>query len=149
MERIKYQELPHNFFEPLRQIEEYIHSSNLDTNLLNLIRLRVSQMNACAYCLDMHYKEMKHLGETELRMSMLAAWKDTDVFSEQEKVVLAFAEALTQSATSNIEYTFNALTPYFSKAEIAFLSLTITQINTWNRLMKAFHFKAGLYKVEQ
>lgn len=147
MERIGYQELPKEFFTHLRQVEDYIKGSNLDLKLIDLMRLRISQINQCAYCLDMHYKEVRHAGETELRLSMLAAWQDTEFFTEQEKTVLAYAEALTILPNSGIDRAFDTLSIYYSKEDIAFISLAITQMNTWNRLMKAFNFKAGLFKV--
>ena len=148
MERISYPDLPENFFTPLRQVEDYIETSGLDSNLLNLVRLRISQINACAYCLDMHYKELKHGGETDLRLSMLAAWEETEFFTEQEKAVLAYGEALTVlRCNDEISECFEALHIYYSKAEISFISLAVTQINTWNRLMRSFNFRAGYFKV--
>ncbi len=147
MERISYQELPQAFFEHLGQIEDYIKQSNLDLKLIDLVRLRISQINECAYCLDMHYKEARHAGETELRLSMLSAWRETDFFTDQEKTVFEYAEALTLLPNHNIAKTFEVLSSYYSKEEIAYISLAITQMNTWNRLMKAFNFKAGYFKV--
>lgn len=148
MERISYQELPNAFFEQLREIETYISSSGIEENILNLMRMRSSQINGCAYCLDMHYKEMRHLGESEIRLSVLSAWKETDLFTEKEKSILAYTEALTDLSLNTLESSINKLLDYYSKEEVAFISLTITQINTWNRLMKAFRFKAGYYKIE-
>jgi len=148
MERISYQELPNAFFEQLREIETYISSSGIEENILNLMRMRSSQINGCAYCLDMHYKEMRHLGESEIRLSVLSAWKETDLFTEKEKSILAYTEALTNLSLNTLESSINKLLDYYSKEEVAFISLTITQINTWNRLMKAFRFKAGYYKIE-
>lgn len=147
MERLTYQDIPEALFSNLRSIEDFIGASDLDQKLLELIRFRVSQINQCAYCLDMHYKEAKHGGETELRLSLLPAWKESKVFNKTEEAVLAYAEAMTMLSEQAIEDSFNGLLPYFSKPQIAILSLTITQINTWNRLMKAFNFKAGEYKV--
>lgn len=147
MERLTYQEVPQELFNKLRAIEDYIHTSSIDSKLLDLIRIRISQINACAYCLDMHYKEIRHSGESELKLSMLSAWREVDLFTEVEKAVLSYAEALTLLSQKEIESTFSNLLKHFSKEEISFISLTITQINTWNRLMKAFGFKAGLYKV--
>ncbi len=148
MERISYQELPNAFFEQLREIETYISSSGIEVNILNLMRMRASQINGCAYCLDMHYKEMRHLGESEIRLSVLSAWKETDLFTEKEKSILAYTEALTDLSLNTLESSIDNLLAYYSKEEVAFISLTITQINTWNRLMKAFRFKAGYYKIE-
>ena len=147
MERITYQDIPKELFTKLRDLEIFIHHSGIDSTLLNLLKLRVSQINHCAYCLDMHYKEARLNGESELRLSMLAAWSETDVFSAKEKSILAYAEALTTLSSLQMESSFKRLENHFSKTEISMISLAITQINTWNRLMRAFNFKAGLYKV--
>ncbi|MEL6917761.1 MAG: carboxymuconolactone decarboxylase family protein [Bacteroidota bacterium] len=148
MERIKYQDIPEGMFEKLRDLEWYIASSSLETRLLELIRLRVSQINGCAYCVDMHHKELKHIGETELRLASLCVWQETPYFLEKEEAALQFAEALTQLHGKPIaDETFNTLTKHFSTEEICFLSLAVSQINTWNRLMKTFLLEPGNYTV--
>lgn len=148
MERIAYQEVPNGMFEQLRKIEDYLANSTLDMSLMELIRLRMSQMNKCAYCVDMHYKELKHLGETELRLSALCIWKETPFFSAKERAVLQFTEELTNMARVELsDATYEGLLPYFDKTEISYLSLVIGQINTWNTLMKVFRFQPGNYKV--
>ena len=150
MERIKYLELPEGMFEHLRSIEDYITKSSLPTSLLLLAKLRVSQINGCAYCIDMHHKELKHLGETDLRLVLLAAWEEADLFTNSEKAVLHYAEALTKIDHHPLpETVFKELATYFNKSEISYISLAITQINTWNRLMKAFGFTPGNYVVPQ
>lgn len=150
MERITYQDLPQGMFEKLRHIEDFIHASTLDKKLLELLKLRISQLNGCAYCLDMHYKELKHLGETELRISLLPAWEEGIHFDEKEKAALTYSEELTQINHRPLQdTTMEKLEIHFNKTEIAYLSLAVTQINTWNRLMKAFGFKAGNYVVSK
>ena len=148
MERITYQEIPQGMFEKLRAIENFLNTSSIDHHLAELIKLRVSQLNGCAYCVDMHHKELKHLGEDELRLSSLCVWEDTPYFSDIERVVLKFAEEVTQLTAKPIaDEAYNTLLKYFNKAEISFLTLAITQINTWNRLMKVFQFVPGRYEV--
>ena len=150
MERISYQDIPAGMFEKLMSIEDMINHSSLDKQLLEIIKLRVSQINSCAYCVDMHYKELKHLGESELRMYSLSVWQETGYFSKKEQVVLDFTEKLTLVEKEGIpESVFQSLTHYFNKQEIAFLTLAIAQINTWTRLMKAFQFTPGNYSVRQ
>lgn len=150
MERITYQELPSEMFEKLSAIEDYIKESPLEFKLLELMKLRVSQLNGCAYCVDMHYKELKHARETELRLSSVCVWEETPYFSEKEKAVLTFAESLTRINSKPLDdKVFNSLLSFFNKTEISYLSLAITQINTWNRLMKAFTFTPGNYEVEK
>ncbi|HAS42607.1 MAG TPA: carboxymuconolactone decarboxylase [Microscillaceae bacterium] len=148
MERITYQEIPQGMFEKLRAIEDFLKASTIDHHLAELVKLRVSQLNGCAYCVDMHHKELKHLGEDELRLSSLCVWEDTSYFSDVERVVLKFAEEVTLLTAKPIaSEVYDALSPYFNKEEISFLTLVVTQINTWNRLMKVFQFVPGRYQV--
>ena len=150
MERITYQDIPKGMFEKLRAIEDFIDNSSLVPKLLELIKLRASQKNGCAYCVDMHYKELKHLGETELRLSSLCVWEETPYFTEKERAVLYFTDALTKLNRSPIaNKVYNTLLDFFSKEEITYLTLAISQINNWNRLMKVFAFTPGNYKVNQ
>ncbi|WP_303317464.1 carboxymuconolactone decarboxylase family protein [Flavivirga abyssicola] len=148
MERISYADIPEGMFENLRVIEDFLNNSPLDNKLMELVKLRVSQKNGCAYCVDMHYKELKHTGETELRLSSLCVWEETPYFSTKERIVLKFAETLTKINRAPIpEDVYTPLLDYFNKNEVCYLTLAITQINTWNRLMKVFLFTPGNYKV--
>ena len=150
MERITYQDIPNGMFENLRTIEDSIINSTLDRKLIETIRLRTAQLNGCAYCVDMHYKELKHFGETELRLSSLSVWEEAPYFSQKERLVLAFCDSLTRLKSSPIsQELFNDLSSHFSKEEICYLTLTISQSNTWNRLMKTFGFTPGHYKVSE
>ncbi|WP_033960477.1 carboxymuconolactone decarboxylase family protein [Psychroserpens jangbogonensis] len=148
MERITYQDIPNGMFENLRTIEDSIINSSLDRKLIELIRLRTAQKNGCAYCVDMHHKELKHLGETELRLSSLCVWEETPYFSERERATLNFTDILTKLDRKPIlDDIFNSLLDFFTKEEVCFLTLAISQSNTWNRLMKTFEFTPGNYKV--
>ena len=150
MERITYQEIPKGMFEKLMEVENLINESQIESKLLELIRLRVAQINGCAYCVDMHHKELEHLGETDLRLSSLCVWQETPYFSEKERVVLLFSENLTQIIGNTItEEMIDALSNFFSRQQIAYLSLAISQINTWTRLMKTFQFTPGNYQVKK
>lgn len=98
----------------------------------------------------MHYKELKHTGETELRMSTVSVWKETSFFTEKEKVVLQFTESLTEISEKDISNeVFDSLTKFFDTEEICNLTLAISQLNTWTRLVRTFNFTAGNYKVEK
>lgn len=150
MERISYQEVPAEIFDKLRAVESYLENLTIGAPLLELLRLRVSQINGCAYCVDMHYKELKHTNETELRMSSLCVWKETPYFSDKERAALQLAESLTNLNGEPIpESVYTPLFEFFSKSDICNLALAITQINTWNRLMIAFQFTPGNYKVSE
>ncbi|TJY36176.1 carboxymuconolactone decarboxylase family protein [Pontimicrobium aquaticum] len=150
MERITYQDIPKGMFENLMSTEEYINNSSLDMHLLELIRLRVAQKNGCAYCVDMHHKELKHLGETDLRLSSLCVWKETPYFTDKEMAALNLTDVLTKLSRDPLpEHVFEVLTSHFNKEEICYLTLAISQINTWTRLMKTFKFTPGNYQVKE
>lgn len=150
MERISYKDVPTEIFTTLRAIEDYLDRSTIEKKLRELICLRISQLNGCAYCVDMHHKALKHCGETELRLSSLVVWRETPYFSPKERAILAYAEVLTGDIYLPIEdKIYAALETFYTKKEISILTLIISQINTWNRLMKAFQFTPGLYKVTE
>jgi AhpD family alkylhydroperoxidase len=148
MERISYNDIPQGMFENLMSTEEFINKSSLGMHLLEIVRLRVGQKNGCAYCVDMHHKELKELNETDLRLSSICVWEETPYFTDKERVVLEFTDKLTSLERKPISNDiFNKLLEYFTKEEISYLTLAISQINTWTRLMKTFRFTPGKYKV--
>ncbi len=150
MERIRMQDVPSGMNDQLMATENYINDSPLGEHLLELLRLRVAQLNHCAYCLDMHHKKLKHLGESDLRLSSVCVWEETPYFDEKEVAALQFADELTTlSNGSPLASTFSALEKHFSKPEICYLTLAIAHINTWTRLMKTFNFTPGKYKVRE
>jgi len=149
-QRISYQEANKGLMDGLMKTEFYLKKSTVDPKLRELMNYRVSQINSCGYCLDMHHKEATNMGETELRLHSLAAWREVPYYSEAERAVLAFAEVLTNANSQHVsDEVFNNLAAHFSKAEIADLTLAIAQINTWNRINKAFGTIPGKYQVGQ
>lgn len=149
MERIAYVQIPKGMLDQLMAIENYIKESTLDLQLIELMRLRVAQINKCAYCVDMHYKELKHVGETELRMATLSIWSETPFFTEKERAVLHFTESLTEISENTItEEIFDALKLFFNTEEICNLTFAICQLNTWTRLVRTFKFTPGNYEVK-
>lgn len=150
MERISYHEVPPGLLTALLKGQEYVDKSGLDIKLLELIRMRVSLINSCAYCLDMHFKEGIEAGETALRLISVAVWRETSYYSPKEQAALAFAETLTYlPANEASESIHDELAKYFSKHEIALLTLAIIQINSWNRLVRSFGTVAGNYQVKK
>jgi len=147
-QRIALHDIPKEFIEGMLKTESYLRRSSLDPKLLVLMQHRVSQINGCGYCLDMHHKDAIHLGESELRLHTLPAWKECPYYTEKERAVLAYAEALTLHAEAD-DAVFEGLTPFFSRAEIADLTLAVAQINSWNRLNIAFRSTPGNYQVGQ
>lgn len=128
----------------------YLAKSSIEKNLLNLVYFRVSQINGCAYCLDMHSKDLRAAGETEQRLYMLAAWRDSPVYTERERAGLAFAESLTRLNEAGVsDEIYEAASAQFSEAELVDLTLAVISINGWNRLNVAFRTEAGGYQPGQ
>src|SRR5688572_7540905 len=143
---ISFQEASKGLLDGLMKTEFYLKKSGLDLKLLELLKYRVSQINGCAYCLDMHHKEAINMGETQLRLYSLVAWKDCSYYTNKERTALAFAEALTNANQQDVDNNlFESLSGFFSRNEIADLTVAITQINSWNRINKAFRTIPGNY----
>ena len=150
MERISLNDAPQGMLQVLLNVENYISKSEMDEKLLDLLRVRVSQINSCAYCVDMHYKEAIHAGETEKRLYSLLAWRETNFYTPKEQATLAFAETLTRlPAEENSDHIHDELEKHFSKQEIAYLTLAVAQINLWNRVVRSFGPTPGNYKVKE
>ncbi|MCE2028104.1 carboxymuconolactone decarboxylase family protein [Sessilibacter corallicola] len=147
MERIGFADIPKGLFDAMMNVEEYIQSTNIDYKLLELVRLRASQINGCAYCVDMHYKEAGAAGESLQRLYSLSCWRETNYYSDKERAVLDWVETVTTVEKAEIDEKFNTLLKFFDKNDIANLTLVITSINSWNRLMVTFGIEAGNYQV--
>lgn len=140
--------MPKGLFDGLMKTGTFIANSGLDHKLLHLLAYRVSQINGCAFCLDMHHKDAIHGGETEQRLHGLPAWRETPWYSEAEKAALQFAETLTTECETD-DATYEALARHFNKEEISKLALAIATTNSWNRLNKVFLTTPGTYQVNQ
>jgi AhpD family alkylhydroperoxidase len=146
--RIAFTDASKGLLDGLFKTEMYLKKSGIDLKLQELIKYRVSQINGCAYCLDMHHKEALALGESEQRLYSLAAWTECPYYSDKERAALAYAEAVTNLRHHSITDTlFNELSQHFTKAEIADLTLAIANINSWNRINISFRPVPGNYKV--
>ncbi len=120
-------------------VETQIGKSKLDHLLKELVRLRISQINGCAFCLDMHATDARKSGESERRLATVAAWREAPFFNDQERAALEWAESLTLVAQTHVPDTvWEAVRPHFTDAELAELTLLITSINSWNRFAIAF-----------
>lgn len=116
-------------------IEKYLQKCGLDPKLMALIETRVSQINGCAYCLHMHTEEALRLGDDKVRLFLLDAWHESNLYSARERAALAWAEALTNiAATHAPDHVYNEARSQFSEKELADLSIAIAMINAWNRL---------------
>lgn len=128
-------------------LEGYLAKSGLDKKFLDLIRLRVSQINGCAYCIDMHWKDLRAAGETEQRLYGLDAWRESPYYTERERASLAWAEAVTQITDGHVpDEVFEKARQHFKEAELADLALAVVAINGWNRLNIAFRTTPGTYQ---
>lgn len=145
--RVELQHANPKALQPLLAVERYLHESSLGSRLLNLIKARASQINACAYCLDMHTQDARVEGETEQRLHALAAWREAPFFDERECAALAWTEAVTQVAQSHVpDEVYETARRHFNEKELIDLTLAITNINAWNRLNVAFRTPAGTYR---
>lgn len=121
-------------YKAMLGLEQALAASGLDDSLLELIRLRASQINGCAYCVNLHANDARKAGESEARLQTLCVWRETDFFSARERAVLAWVESLTLLAEKHApQAQFDALREHFSEAEIVGLTLAIATINAWNR----------------
>jgi AhpD family alkylhydroperoxidase len=124
-------------------VENYVKNSGLDHKLLTLVKVRVSQINGCAYCLHMHSEEARKLGETPTRLYLLNAWHESNLYSDRERAALAWAESLTNISTTHApDEIYEQARRQFSEKALADLSIAIAMINAWNRLsigMRAAH----------
>jgi len=123
----------------LMGVESQINKGTLDILLKELVRLRASQINGCAFCLDMHVADARKAGESERRLATAAAWREAPFFSDRERAALEWTEALTLVSQSHVpDAVWNAVRPHFTDAELMELTLLITSINSWNRFSVAF-----------
>ena len=129
--------------------EQYLKQDNshLERPLLELVKIRASQINGCAYCIDMHSKDARSMGETSERLDCLIVWREVSFYSDQERAALAWAEALTLINQGDIsDQLYRSTLEYFSEQQLLELSLNITAINAWNRIAVAFKPQAGSYQ---
>ena len=142
-----------NFFEkgfkairPLFNLGAYLSKSPIEQSLLDLLSFRVSQINGCAYCLDMHSKDLRARGETEQRLYMLDAWRESPLYTDRERAALAWAEAVTKLEKNNVaDDVYEETLRQFSEEELVDLTMAVIAINSYNRINVAFHTPAGDY----
>jgi AhpD family alkylhydroperoxidase len=133
--------------EAMLVLERYLDQSGLEKPLLDLIRLRASQINGCAYCLDMHWKDLRAAGEGEQRLYGLDAWEESPYYSERERAALAWTEAITNVRGHHVpDEMYERVRAHFTEKEIADLTFAVTTINAWNRLNIAARTVPGTYQ---
>ena len=145
--RVDFRQVIPQALKLMLQFEPYLRQCGLETRLLNLVCMRASQINGCAYCLDMHSKDARDEGETEQRLYALDAWSETTFFSERERAALLWTEAVTLVKDGHVpDALYDSVRSQFSTEELANLTIAITQINSWNRLNIAFRTVPGGYQ---
>ncbi len=148
--RIEYAKVAPGVVDAMRGLERYTHASDLDRKLLELVKMRASQMNGCAYCIDMHSKDARARGETEQRLYALDAWRETPFFDARERAALAWTEAVTRISEGHApDDVFDEVKKHFSEKELVDLTLAIVAINGWNRLAVAFRAVPGSHVAQQ
>jgi AhpD family alkylhydroperoxidase len=120
-------------------VEEYIGKSSLEKSLAELVRLRASQINGCAFCVDMHTTDARKGGETDRRLAAVVVWRETPFFTDRERAALEWTEALTLVSHDHVpDAVWEAVQPHFTEEEIVDLTLLVSSINSWNRFAIAF-----------
>lgn len=134
-------------YEAMGALEKYLHGCGIEESLLHLIKLRASQLNGCAYCLDMHWKDLRALGEQEQRLYSLDAWRECPYYTDRERAALEWTEAVTSIADGHVsDAVYEAVRPHFTEKELADLTLAVATINAWNRLSIAARIVPGGYR---
>lgn len=148
--RLNYQNLAKNGLRLMYEMEANLRHSGLEPAMLELMKMRASQMNGCAFCLDMHSKDARAAGETEQRLYGLNAWRETPYYTDRERAALAWTEALTNIQQGHVpDAVFEEVRKHFSDEEIANLTLAVNQINAWNRLAISFRVVPGSYQPQK
>jgi AhpD family alkylhydroperoxidase len=145
--RLEYNKVAPGALQAMFAIEKYARDSGLEPKLLELVKLRASQINGCAYCVDMHTKDARLLGETEQRLYAVVVWRETPFFTERERAALAWTEAVTLIAQSGVpDDVYELARGQLSEKELVNLTMAIIAINGWNRLAISFRAVPGSYQ---
>jgi AhpD family alkylhydroperoxidase len=145
--RIDYRQHNPKPIQHLLNIEAYLAGCGLHHSLLHLIKMRASQINGCAYCIDMHSKDARVAGESEQRLYALDAWRETPFYSDRERAALDWTEAVTLVSQGHVpDAVYDSVRAQFSEEELINLTFAITNINAWNRLCVSFRVVPGTYQ---
>ncbi len=145
--RLEYQSAAREGLEAFMKLGEYVDSSGLEQEILDLVQLRSSHLNGCAYCIDMHTKDMQEHGESTERIAGLSNWKLAPFYTDRERAALAWTDAVTNVQDGHVsDEVYAEVRPFFDEKEIVDLTLAVLSINGWNRLVAAFRSVPGTYK---
>ena len=132
-------------YKALSGVEAYLRHCGLERPLVELMKMRASQINGCAYCLDMHSKDARRAGETEQRLYLLDAWQESSLYTPRERAALEWTEAVTRIADTHApDAVYDALRPHFTEKEIVDLTMLIGMINLWNRIAIGFRYQPAV-----
>jgi AhpD family alkylhydroperoxidase len=148
--RIDYLKVGRGVYEAMLGLEKYLHQCGLEASLLDLVKLRASQLNGCAYCIDMHWKDLRALGENEQRLYGLDAWEESPYYTDRERAALGWTEAVTNIQQGHVpDEVYEQTRKHFSDKELADLTLAVVSINAWNRLAIAARSVPGKYQPQR
>ena len=134
-------------YHAMAEMERYLHQTSLEQPLIHLVKLYASELNHCAYCIDMHWKDLRALGETEQRLYGLPAWKESPYYTDRERAALTWTEALTVITDGFVsDEVYETVRPHFNDKELSELSMTVVIINSWNRLAISARTTPGTYQ---
>ena len=146
-ERIDYTKITPEGYRAMSGLERYVRGSGLEPSLLELVKLRASQINGCAYCIDMHWKDARARGESEQRLYGLMAWRESTYYTERERAALAWTEAVTLIAENHVpDELYEEVRQSFTETELVNLTFALVAINGWNRLAISFRTEPGTYQ---
>jgi AhpD family alkylhydroperoxidase len=145
--RINYAKLAPAPLKSLGGIEAYLHNASIERSLRELVKLRASQLNGCAYCIDMHWKDARAAGESEQRLYGLDAWEESPYYTDRERAALRLTEAVTNLHDGHVpDALYDAVRSHFSEQELVDLTWAVAAINAWNRMAIAMRAVPGAYK---
>jgi AhpD family alkylhydroperoxidase len=145
--RFNYVKSAPGVYEAMMGLERYLKASSIEEPLIHLIKLRASQINGCAYCLDMHWKDLHAIGETDQRMYSLDAWRECPYYTPRERAALTWTEAVTLIANGHVpDSVYDEVRAHFTDRELSDLTLAVATINAWNRLAISARTEPGVYQ---
>jgi AhpD family alkylhydroperoxidase len=148
--RLNASQLNTEAYRAMFRLEQTVKNSGLEPSLLELVKVRTSQINQCAFCIDMHTKDARAAGETEQRLYLLSAWREAPFYSERERAALEWAESLTLIANNQVpDEIYERVAPHFTEEELVNLTLAVVAINGWNRFAISFRSEPGTYQPKQ
>ncbi len=146
-QRIEYNKIAPDAMSAMLGLEKYVRQSGLQASLLELVKLRASQINGCAYCVDMHTKDARARGESEQRLYAVVVWRETPFFTDRERAALTWTEAVTQVSWEHVpDDVYDLARKHFNEKELVDLTMAIIAINGWNRLAISFRTVPGTYQ---